>query len=199
MRRLAERTDLSSQLVHLTREQEGKSVNEMLYEIISSGELQGSTTKSGFVCGKKIAVCFQDAPLISVCQNVFYEQKKIELDKSEKLRYRAVGIAVYKHYAYKKGARPVFYEETEMAKSILPMDQWWRIVNLNLHNESSIIDWTHEREWRLPGNFEFDISEVTLIFVSSQSFKTFLKLCKKNSKNYIHEVKGVVVMDNLLY
>ncbi len=198
-RRLAERTDLSSQLVHLTRDNKDKKLNEVLLEILSSKTLIGSSTKSGFICGKTPAVCFQDAPLVSVCQNVFFEQKYLELNKNSKLRYRATGISIDKSYAYNKGARPVLYEETKKAKEILPTDQWWRIVNFNLGDEKNIVDWTHEREWRAPGDFTFDLSAVTLLFVNESSFKDFLKICKARDLKYVEEVKGIVVLNNLLY
>lgn len=99
-RRIAERTDMPSSLVHLTREANGKSVEDVLYEILSSGEIVGSTTNSGFICGSNTAVCFQDIPLSSLCQNVFFEQKKIEDNKQHKLRYRAFGIMFDKNFAF---------------------------------------------------------------------------------------------------
>lgn len=198
-RRLAERSDLSSQLVHLTRETEAKKVVEVLFDILSDQKLIGSSTKSGYICGKRSAVCFQDSPLTSICQNVFFEQKYVEQNKGAKHRYRAVGIAIDKHYAYVKGARPVLYDKTADAKQLLPESEWWRIVNFDLSNEKSFVDWTHEREWRCPSDFDFELKEVTLLFVNEGMFQAFLQLCKKHEKNYLEMVKGIVVMNNLLY
>ena len=93
-RRLAERSDLSSHVVHLTRnagtQKNGLSV---LLKILNDGVLQGSDTELGFICGSRKAVCFQDDPLTGVCQNVFYEQKYREANKDCKTRYLAVGLA----------------------------------------------------------------------------------------------------------
>lgn len=154
-RRLAERTDLSPQLVHLTRDNEDKKLNEVLLDILSSKTIMGSSTKSGFICGQTPAVCFQDAPLVSVCQNVFFEQKYLEINRKSKLRYRATGISIDKSYAYNKGARPVFYEETKKAKEILPTDQWWRIVNFNLSDEKTL--------WTGPMNESGECREISLL------------------------------------
>jgi hypothetical protein len=198
-RRLAERSDLSSQIVHLTRETKETTVADVLYNIVSAGKLIGSSTKSGFICGPTPAVCFQDAPLTAICQNVFFEQKHNEGKKDAKTRYRAVGLAFPKDYAYAKGARPVIYDKTSEAKKFLPADQQWRIVNFDLNNQESFVDWTHEREWRIPGDFEFDLNEATLLFVNEVAYKAFLKKCKTEGKNFAEQVRGVVVMDNLLY
>lgn len=199
MKRISERTDISSQLVHLTRETEELSSIEVLYKIISEGKLTGSSTKSGFICGSTPAVCFQDTPLVSICQNVYYEQKYNRANKIEKHRYKAVGLSIAKDYAYHKKARPVVYDKTEAAKKYLPKDEWWRIVNFDLSNKDAFIDWTHEREWRAPGNFEFEINHLTLLFVNQKAYKAFFELCEKENTDFLSQVNGIVVMSNLLY
>ncbi len=198
-RRLAERSDLSTQVVHLTRDAGSLKLVDVLYSILSDGKIKGSSTQGGFICGKTPAVCFQDAPLPAVCQNVFFEQKYSEAIKGAKTRYRATGLAFPKDYAFRKGARPVVYDKTSEAKAYLPVDQHWRIVNFDLSDADAIIDWTHEREWRSPGDFTFDVSEATLLFVNSATYKAFLKKCKENRTNFVEQARGVVVMDNLLY
>jgi hypothetical protein len=198
-KRIAERTDISSQVVHLTRGSGGKSVNEVLFDIVSQQNLKGSSTQSGFICGSRKAVCFQDAPLVSICQNVFYEQKYKKSNPTAKDRYRAVGIAFGKQYAYRKGARPVIYDKTTEAKKYLPESEWWRIVNYDLTDPKGLIDWTHEREWRIPDDMNFDLKEATLLFVNSKSFREFEKICENNKSDYLKKVRGIVVMDNLLY
>lgn len=197
--RIAQRTDFSTQVVHLTREREDDKVAAVLFEIVSSRMLKGSSTASGFICGEQRAVSFQDAPLVSVCQNVYYEQKYKESNPKAKTRYRACGISFPKNYAFRKGARPVIYDKTTDAKAYLPRDQWWRIVSFDLGNDDALIDWTHEREWRAPGDFSFDRSEATLLFVNNGTYKEFRKLCVTAGDDVLDQVKGVVVMDNLLF
>lgn len=85
-RRLAERIDMCSFIVHLTHETKESTVEDVLYKILSERIILGSTTTSGFICGNTKAVCFQDTPLTSICRNVFYEQKKIEQNKDYKIR-----------------------------------------------------------------------------------------------------------------
>lgn len=198
-RRYAERSDLSTGIVHLTRDTESKKLVQVLFEIVSTGKIVGSTTQSGFIIGATPAVCFQDAPLHGICQNVFYEQKYQESNAGAKVRYRAAGLLLPKRYAYEKGARPVIYDKTSSAKQYVQSDQWWRIVNFDLSNENSIVDWTHEREWRAPGDFEFDIKEATLLFVNSRTYRDFVQLCLAEKRDYISLAKGVVVMESILY
>jgi hypothetical protein len=127
-------------LVHLTRESEYGDVFDVMHKIFVDQKLLGSTTDKGFICGDRKAVCFQDIPLYSVCQNVFYEQKQCEDDEKYKLRYRAIGLVFTKEYLFLKGARPVIYEQTDVAKQFLPANEWWRIVRLDLSNQECFID-----------------------------------------------------------
>ncbi|MDA3798762.1 MAG: hypothetical protein PF692_06755 [Kiritimatiellae bacterium] len=200
--RLSERSDLSSQVVHLTRENDSSektSITNILYEIVSSGVIKGSNTESGFICGDTPAVCFQDAPLHAICQNVYFEEKFQNTNPNIKTRYRAVGLAFPKDYVYRSGGRPVIYEKTNDAKLLLPVSEWWRIVNFDLDDSDNFIDWTHEREWRVPNDFEFEIEKATLLFVTESIYKTFISQCEANNTDYFKRAKGVVVMDNLLY
>lgn len=199
-RRIAERIDLSTQVVHLTREQiGGKGAVRVLYEIVAQQRLVASTPQTGFIVGEIPAVCFQDAPLTAICQNVFYEQKYKEQNENAKVRYRAMGVAFPKDYVYRQGGRPAIYDKTADAKEYLPKHQWWRIVNFDLSKDENIIDWTHEREWRLPGDFTFERNQATLLFVNEAGYKTFSKFCKKAGTPLLEEVRGVVVMDSVLF
>lgn len=201
-RRIAERTDMSTSLIHLTRELNDEKVSntiDILYKILKEKKLNGSTTTSGFICGHNKAVCFQDSPLSSINQNVFYEQKKRENGEESKVRYRPVGLLFDKSYSFNKGARPVIYDKTEDAKKYLPESEWWRIVNLNLENKESIIDWSHEREWRVKGDFDFELSEVTILIVSQHWLKKLLDKFKEDKIDLMNEIKGVVTLEHLLY
>lgn len=51
----------------------------------------------------------------------------------------------------------------------------------------------------MAGDFIFDISEATLLFVNDVTYKNFKNLCTKNEVNYMDQVKGIVVMNNLLF
>src|SRR5713226_7111825 len=148
-RRLAERNDLTSQLTHLTRAEEDQDLIGVLMSILSKRRIYGSD--SVLIHGTTKAVCFQDAPLSGICQNVYFEQKYREEKPGAKRRYCGCGLMVEKLYVFSKGGRPVIYDRVADAKEFLPDDQWWRIVNLDFTTSDHIVDWTHEREWRLPG------------------------------------------------
>lgn len=198
-KRIAERNDMSTSLIHLTKENSSLSAIDVLYNILKDKKIKGSTTNPGFIVGNEKAVCFQDAPLYSICQNTFFEQKKRNEDKNYKLRYRAVGLLFDKQFAYKKGARPVIYEKTDLAKAFLPSSEHWRIVNFNLENDTSIIDWTHEREWRIKGDFEFELSDVTIIVIRQNHIKELISKFKNEGIDLMNEIKGIVTLEHLLY
>jgi len=190
--RIRERTDMSTRLSHLTRESaDGQSSARVLLKILLEQRLIGSTTTQGFICGDTPAVCFQDAPLYSIAQNVLFEQKMREAAKSSTVRYKALGVAFTKPYLYVKGARPVVYENSEAAKEMLPASEWWRIVRLDLSDEDAFVDWTHEREWRLPGDLDFDLSEVTILTVSNEAVTEIATLYRKETGSDIRDVVSV--------
>ena len=181
-KRMAERTDITGSLVHLTKGVTIDDINyepvEVLLRILSEQCLKGSTTATGFIIGNIPAVCFQDAPISSISQNCHYEHKLREQNNS-KIRYEAYGIRFPKEYVYQRDGRPVIYDKKDEAKKYLNEDQWWRIVNFYLYNHNYIIDWTHEREWRVPNYFIFETSYAQIILPNNQEYKRFINLYKE--------------------
>lgn len=78
-----------------------------------------------------------------------------------------------KPYVFRGGGRPVIYDKTDEAKQYLPVDKWWRIVNLNYDDPSNYVDWSHEREWRFPQNMTFHIEQVIVLVPNSVAYKEF--------------------------
>lgn len=140
--RVKSRSDLSGYVYHLTKAEVNKngkvilSAIDRLMKIINERKLIGSNTESGFITGKRKAVCFQDTPISSLMENIVHER-----DFREKLggktRYVSVGLAFPKPYIFQIGGRPVFYESKEVAKRILPESEWWRIVDYNLMDKNN--------------------------------------------------------------
>lgn len=193
--RLRNRSDMSGYLYHLTRKTDEMNATDILIKILNERKIVGSTTQSGFIVGSEKAVCFQDTTPYGLSQNTFHEQKLFENKKATKMRYNPIGLAFEKKYVYDNGGRPVFYEETETAKQILPEDEWWRIVNFDLSNSDKIIDWTHEREWRIKGDFEFELMDVCVILTHKGTYKNFIN---KAGIEIINQLAGIVVLDPVL-
>ncbi|RII33461.1 DUF2971 domain-containing protein [Clostridium chromiireducens] len=193
-KRIAERNDITTHLIHLTKPYENGEI-----KILKEKKLIGSSTESGFVVGDKKAVCFQESPLYSLTQNIYFEQKLREEEKSKKIRYVGCGLLFKKTFVYKNQGRPVIYDKTEEAKKYLPKDQWWKIVNLNLGDENKIIDWSHEREWRVPDELEFELSDVSIIVPSSGGFKKIIEDCKNEGIDLINDVRTIINLADLFY
>lgn len=199
--RISYRSDLTVNLTHLTRtvfDSDGKVVLnhlEVLKNILTEKRLRGSSTSSGFIVGSNKAVCFQEAPLYGVGQNVLHEQNFRE-DLGGKIRYLGAGISFPKIYLFNAGARPVIYEKTENAKQFLGKDEWYRIVNLDYSNPERIVDWTHEREWRIKGDFSFDLSRVTVILPNYNSYQNFIEIMDKKT---LTKIKGIVTLNDVIY
>ena len=203
-RRIGQRSDLSSQVVHLTRSAELEGAKrgpvDIVFQILKERSIRPSNTATGFICGDIPATCFQDAPVYSICQNIHAEEQYRGTVEGAKVRYVGVGLMFGKPYVFERGGRPVIYERLERAKALLPNDEWWRIVSLDLLDEENFIDWTHEREWRLPGRFDFDIEEATVVLPNKYGYDRFLKLCREyDEEDILQSIKGVVNLGSVFY
>jgi NADH:ubiquinone oxidoreductase subunit len=197
MNRFAGRSDLSTNLVHLTKERDSASAMDVLFEILETGYIKGSNS-SGFINGSTPAVCFQDVPLTAVCQNCWYEQKYLE-KKHKKDRYEPIGFLVRKEEVYNQKGRPVIYDNVSEAKKYLKTEDYWRIVNLDLSDNNNIIDWTHEREWRVPHKFDLSLSDTILLFTNEGCTRDFISRCEEKGVTWHRDVAGIVTLSALLF
>jgi len=97
---MSDRQNLTSSLVHLTRSAEidGKKLSavDVLLKILREKKIKGSSTKKGFIRGKKSAVCFQDAPLYAIAQNLKFE-KELSKEQNTRHRYSGCGLVFSKY------------------------------------------------------------------------------------------------------
>lgn len=201
-KRIQYRTDLSGFVYHLTKPElnsDGKLVTsaiERLIKILRERKLNGSSTQSGFITGKRKAVCFQDAPTSGIVQNIVHEAE-FRSELGGKVRYVGIGLAFPKSYIFQQGGRPVMYEGKETAKKILPPEEHWRIVDFSLMNKVNIVDWTHEREWRLPADeFHFDLSRAVVLLPNGDLHKSFLE---KMDDEDLQTINGIIQISPLVF
>lgn len=199
-RRLKYRSDLTSQLTHLTKPvlNENNEITlsavEVLIKILKEKKLIGSTSETGFIRGSNRAVCFQDAPLYGVIQNILHEET-YRKELGGKLRYEAIGLSLFKPYLFNQSkARPVIYLQREESEDF-NQNELWRIVTYDLSKETNIIDWTHEREWRIKGDCEFPLSIVTVLLADKKQYREFIK---KVPKSILEQIKGIVVLSQIV-
>lgn len=203
--RNATRSDVSCYVTHLTKSSIGagktRSVTDNLIKILKEKTLIGSTTTSGFICGTRRAVCFQDSPVHSLGENVYFEQQYRKKVPSAKMRYLGAGLMFEKDYVYQKKGRPVIYEKTSIAKEILPRSEWWRIVGFDISDEKNVVDWTHEREWRVPDEFKFSLDSVTVVVPSRHIYKTFVEECRKieDDIDILAKISGIITLGAAFY
>jgi hypothetical protein len=150
--RYHDRGDVTSTLTHLTRETRvggnDLSAVDVLVKILNEQCIKGSARDDGrgpdkpfvlrvprstFIVGPRSAVCFLDAPLVALAQTLSFEARRVE-KHGDRVRYCGVGLSFDKRYAFQRGARPVLYEQTEVARRFLPPEEHWRIVDLDLQN-----------------------------------------------------------------
>ncbi|MGO9060986.1 MAG: hypothetical protein ACLQU2_26930 [Candidatus Binataceae bacterium] len=137
-------------LTHFTRASHPSAAIDNLVGILTAGIVRASTR---MIRTKRPVVCFFDAP---------FEHLARVLDRSSPRRYEPFGIAVSKRYAFEMGARPVIYLPWQEAVALLPRDELWRVVRLDMGRQPAI-DWTFEREWRLAGDLGLAAAETVVL------------------------------------
>lgn len=71
---------------------------------------------------------------------------------------------------------------------------------MELSDETNIIDWTHEREWRLPDNFNFQLEEAIVILSNTNTYKNFISLCRSiNQVDILTKIKGIVTLNAVFF
>lgn len=194
--RITRRSDFTCGLVHLTKANGKRSAIETLIKILQEKKLNGG---KGYVCGNDPVVCLQDVPLHSLSENILYEQK-LHNEDNQPTRYSAFGLRFSKEFIYKNGGRPVLYEKTETAKKLLSPNEYWRIVCLDLSDSNNVIDWTHEREWRIKGDLDFQWKDVEILLSQEYDIKRFLAQCNDSGiGNILDEVKGIITLKSILF
>lgn len=188
--KISNRSDLVARLSHLTgrKASNDDEAFEVLWKILTEKRLIASGAE-GFINGDIKAVCFQEIPLQAMAENVLRGNT----------HYFGFGLRVNRGFFYCRGGRPVFYGEVDHLKKILPTTEYWRIVSMDLNDPDRIIDWSHEREWRHPGDFEFDWSEIEVIVKDHTYFEKFINRCfKEDQTDILKRVHGITALDSVI-
>lgn len=191
--RIKKRSDMVTRLAHLTRGGDEDKAFCNLCKILEDKKLIANNAKGINVSNAKVC-CFQEIPLVSIAENLRYEA---EINQRNE-RYSPFGIRVLKGIVFQCGGRPVIYGDPQKLKSIMPVDEHWRIVRMDLSDTGNIIDWSHEREWRYPNDYEFEYSDIEIIVATPHYYKELINWCLENNHlNILKEVNGIVVLNSI--
>jgi hypothetical protein len=137
---MSSRRDISDKIVHFTSGDSGEEAFQRLCNIIREMRILGTSEKirGGYKC-----VCFSEAPLMSLPGGL--------VNPDAYSRYSPFGLVFDKSWIFAKGGRPVIYQ-TEEEFSILPEEIRWRHVRYE-PNQDPPVDFTWEREWRIPCDY----------------------------------------------
>jgi abortive phage resistance protein AbiGi (putative antitoxin) len=186
------RPDLSEYLVHFTKgtpplgpadaqSQEVKAVAEASARSRIESILVTKTIYASHIpWANSLAVCLTECPWPSL------------IGHSE--NYSPYGIGFSKSHIFAAGGNPVFYIRDDLyKKQRTDPFSWHSHVHTFItpftppyagkaHVDSTghgIVDYSHEREWRVPHNFTFELSQVKFVIVDSyEDVATFPKVLK---------------------
>ncbi|MEW8192094.1 MAG: hypothetical protein AB2793_00170 [Candidatus Thiodiazotropha sp.] len=146
------RDDVSQWLLHLCKPAPatGQVTFEVLKQILLQGYIQASTTGHITKFDPAGVVSFYDVP----------PQNWRELVDTNPNGREGYGIVFGKNMLWYFGARPAIY--TDKPNDNWPQNERYRLINTDINKQPTPIDWTHEREWRVRGKFQFIRTDVTL-------------------------------------
>ena len=183
---------MAARITHLTRGNDADDAFKNLWKILVDKKLNGSGN-SGFINGERKAVCLQELPLSAIAENLRYEEIL-----SDKIRYSPFGVRFHKMFIYNKGGRQVIYENKEIMKKLLPENEYWRIVDLDLTDPKSFVDWTNEREWRVPGELSFSYNNIEVIVKDSSYYRKLVEQCIKTKRtDILVNIRGIITLDSV--
>lgn len=155
------RPNLSNSLIHLTRERNGLTAEEVFDKIVNEKKLIGSTEN---IKGRSNCLCFSETPISAIGQVV--------KQGLAKFRYKGFGFLFSKKYLYDREARPAIYQP-DSDFSLLPEDLQYRHVRFELDK----LDWTWEREWRMKTDYlDLEPDKVTLIVPERKTVERYKQI-----------------------
>ena len=70
---------------------------------------------------------------------------------------------------------------------------------MDLDKPEEIVDWTHEREWRYPGDFSFEWSEIEILLKDHNYYTKFVEKCFAEGKtDLLKSVNGIITLDSVI-
>ena len=145
------RDDRSFCLIHFTRGGAHGDAFNTLVKILNDRRLIGSNSH---IRSRSSCVCFSEAPMTALRYGL--------VNDFGAERYSQFGIRFTKKSIFDRGGRPVIYQP-ESEYQLLPESLKWRHVRFECNNTRPI-DFTWEREWRLPDEeLPFTPEEVQVI------------------------------------
>ena len=100
-----------------------------------------------------------------------------------------------KRFAYRND---ITTQITHLTNGSSSNEEWWRIVDLKLDDKIQMIDWSHEREWRIKGHLKFRYSQVEIIVPNPKYRKKLIQYCEDNRKQkMLKEIKSIITLNSI--
>jgi len=193
--RIIHRNDISTRITHLTNGDSAEEAFKNLTSILTDKKVKGGL---GYVNGNIPVVCLQESPLSSIAENLLYEKYLREENNSNLYRYRAFGLRFTKIFIYRRGGRPVIYGDVAEMKKILPEEEYWRIVDMKLNDLDNVVDWSHEREWRIRRELNFEYNNTEIIVPTRKYYKELISYCEENNRmDILKGINGIITLDSV--
>ena len=184
------RPDLSNYLAHFTKD--GKDdTNTAFNNLVSI--LKGKKIFASLMpWTNSLAVCFTECPWTSLIDHA--------------RRYSPYGVGFDKGRVFAAGGAPAYYVrcdywETQGWKGDLMKDAFatpfWPAytppaLKEKFYPYNQVVDFSHEREWRIPHDFSFEYDQITFVVVNSYQD---MAIFPKDLKDFIGREK-FIMMDN---
>lgn len=173
------RPDFSNHLVHFTKGGRPCSQSKFNPAIGFTNKKSARNRLISILEGRKI--CAATLPWINKSAICFTECVWSSLLAHSKV-YSCYGIGFSKSFIYNHDGNPAFYVRPSVYKN----QQWANEVNVfttpfcpnygsEVAGKDKYIDYSHEREWRIPHDLEFTYDDIEFVVVKSQEDLAHMK------------------------
>ncbi len=186
-KRLWLRSDETTQLVHLTRPRNKHGASYWLWKILTDKKLKAFDSIG--ICPGHKCVCFQEVPIACIAEVLLAETL---IDPGSK-RYSGYGIRIPKRTIFELGGRQVVYSLNKK-----DVDNPWRYSHETFRTKNNVIDWSHEREWRIPNDVDFNYTDIDVILPSVEARMNFIKKAlSENRLDILTDVRSIIILEEL--
>lgn len=178
------RPDSSDFVVHFTKKNNDKTALENLISILETKEIRANKMP----WTNKSAVCFTECPWSSILAHA--------------TKYSPFGIGFSKRFLFSQNGAPVFYVRADQFRKqdwnkdlytfVTPYWPSYAARNTNKYKKFKQCDYSHEREWRVPHDVNFQYDKISFIVLNK--YEDMAKFPKK-IKDSIGRDK-FILMDN---
>ena len=72
-------------------------------------------------------------------------------------------------------------------------------MDFSLQDPNDIVDWTHEREWRLTADYPLDLARTAILLPDAEAYQQYVSHAAQKQHDFLSKANAVVVLSKVFY